>query len=71
MTNFNPITKRLMFDKKEYSKVYYQENKEKIKEYSKKYYYDVARKLKNITPRPPKPLFKKIYFKDPITVSFD
>ncbi len=54
---FDKNRNRIMFDKKEYSKQYYQDHKEEIKEYSKKYYYDVARKKKNIKPRKPKPVF--------------
>ena len=71
MTTFDLETKRIMFDKKEYSKQYYQDNKDKIKEYSKKYYYDIARKKKNIKPRPPKPTLQFIQLDKPLIISFD
>ncbi len=71
MDNFNKDKKRLMFDKKAYSKVYYQKHKEKIKEYSKQYYYDVARKERNIKPRQPKPKLEFIKLDTPITITFD
>mgnify|MGYP003674425326 CR=1 FL=1 len=60
-----------MFDKKEYSKKYYQDNKEKIKEYSKKYYYETSRPSKNIKPRQPKPYFKHIILEKPILICFN
>lgn len=55
---FDKKEKRIRFDKKEYSKQYYLDNKETIKNYSKNYYYGVVRDKKNIKPRPLKPTFK-------------
>lgn len=68
---FNKNSKRIMFDKKKYSKQYYKDNKEKIKFYSRLYYYSVARELKNIKKRKEKPEYKKIYFSTPMIINFD
>ena len=68
---FNKINKRIMFDKKKYSKQYYIDNKEQIKLYSRLYYYSIARELKNIKKRKVKAEYKKIYFSKPVSIYFN